>query len=635
MDITRASFYVAAMLVCAVCLLHSILMRRIDKNSNKIFVAMLVVVIVSALTDGTAYMIRPLVSHELASSVYAACNYIYFVSHPLLPGLFFFYMMEVSGWMRMESRLRNILLFTPLLFCELIAITNPLTLWMYSYNDAGEFVRSWGVYTLYVMSAFYLASGIVILLRYWSSITARRRRSLALYVGIVIAGTVIQLLIPEVKSEVFGEALSLMGLMLTVENEDDRIDVETGVYDRRMFNIDIANMIGTGRHFNIVCVHVANTDVVIRISGLGAHTDLMGSIADWLKTIAPWYRIYRATPDTFAIVSLSSTSHEAQAITKAVHERFAQPWTCLDNEFMLKATVMRAAVPENLATAEDVMFMADSPAPKTGEGDVLAGPDLDYLKRRLAVEKAVARGLEEGNFEMYYQPLCRADGSVCGAEALMRLTDPEIGNVPPYEFIEVAERTGTIDEIGIFALDEACHFLQSGEPDRIGVEKIHVNLSMVQCMQPDIVAQVRGVVEEHGVNPGRINLEITESVAADNQEVLEAMMAALIADGFSFSMDDYGTGFSNMQSMLNLEFGVVKIDKSIVWGAEKDETGRAILENTMRMMRQTRHETVAEGVETAEQIELLRRLGIDYLQGYYFSRPLPREDFVVWASTRK
>ena len=635
MEISESSLYIASTTLSIVCLVYTLLQGRTDKRHNKLFIALLGIVIIGSFTDGTAYVLKPLLSMGGAvAGVYVTANYLYFIFHSALAMLFLFYVLEVSGLSKRGSRAQNFILWAPGIVCIVMSAINPLTNWVYTYGDPLSFIRCWGVYVIYAVSAIYLLVGIVVLMRFWSAITPRKRSSLLFFIVLVVAGTVIQLVFPGVRAELFCESLALLGVMLTIEDESDRIDAETGIYDRRALNLDLANLISTGNRFDVVHASIVNTELVLRTSGFAAYSDLMIVVTEWMMTIVPRYRIYRSAPNSFTILRVGSDADDSAAVASAIADRFASPWQSNETEFILQCSVMRASVPDEFSTVDDVLFMVDSPAPNSA-GRVLSGSDLDFLRRRAAVELAVVRGLEQSNFEMHYQPLCDADGRPCGAEALMRLNDPVLGSVPPFEFIDVAERTGVIDELGDFALEETCRFIESGEPAALGIDVIHVNLSALQCMQPGAAERLRGIVAEHGVNPHRIDFEITESVAAAHLSPVISLMRDLRADGFTFSMDDYGTGYSNMRALLDLDFDTVKIDKSIVWGAEKDDAGRAILENTMRMLQQTGHMTVAEGVETEEQIELLGSFGIDFLQGFHYSRPLPREEFCAWVRTNR
>jgi EAL domain-containing protein (putative c-di-GMP-specific phosphodiesterase class I) len=391
---------------------------------------------------------------------------------------------------------------------------------------------------------------------------------------------------------------------------------------------DFENLRTSGGSCEVVCIRLMNASMVMRVMDHASYSRLIRQMTDWMKTLVPRYRIYRASPTAFILVSMRPDSGEGERWAQAAFERFGATWPVNGIEVPLKALVLRAVVPREFSTTADVLAMVEGSVPMSAGSHVLAGSDLDFLKRRSQVERAVARGLEQGNFEVYYQPICRMDGTVCAAEALMRLHDPELGAVPPLEFIEVAERSGTIDRIGMFGLKEVCRFLASGQPAAVGVESIHVNLSVLQCLQPDFADKVREMVGRFKASPQQVNFEITESMAADDDGILSGLMQDLAEDGFHFSMDDYGTGFSSAHSVFALDFNIVKIDKSILWDADADSDGRYILESTMQMMHATGHETVVEGVETEEQMKLLRSLGADYIQGYLYSKPLPKEDFL-------
>ena len=238
------------------------------------------------------------------------------------------------------------------------------------------------------------------------------------------------------------------------------------------------------------------------------------------------------------------------------------------------------------------------------------------------------------SYEVYYQPTYNLDGSLHGAEALIRMHDKELGKLYPDEFIPVAERSGLIDDIDDFVLEEVCKFIKSGVLARYGINSINVNLSVQQCMRPGFVEEVTEIVERYGVKKRCINFEITESIAADDYDIFSNIITRLKKAGFMFSMDDYGTGYSNVSSVFSLDFDVIKIDKSILWGAE-NKLGMTILENTIRMIQQMEKKILVEGVETIDQVRLLEKLKVDYLQGYYFSRPIPKNDFVKLISIAK
>ena len=188
----------------------------------------------------------------------------------------------------------------------------------------------------------------------------------------------------------------------------------------------------------------------------------------------------------------------------------------------------------------------------------------------------------------------------------MRLHDSELGEVSPFEFIPAAERMGLVDEIGEFALRQVCEFFASGIPQRLGIAHISVNLSFLQCMQADFSSRAGEIIGSYNIDPNLVTFEITESVAAGNYEFLGKVMSQLKEGGHRFAMDDYGTGYSNMHSLVALNFDVVKIDKSVLWDAEKSDLGLVILQDGVNLMRDIGCEVLVEGVETEHQVNLLR-----------------------------
>jgi EAL domain-containing protein (putative c-di-GMP-specific phosphodiesterase class I) len=160
-------------------------------------------------------------------------------------------------------------------------------------------------------------------------------------------------------------------------------------------------------------------------------------------------------------------------------------------------------------------------------------------------------------------------------------------------------------------------------------------LSVLQCLKPGFVDHICGIVEEYDVDKKTINFEITESVAASDYEMLSVVVSDLKKHGFRFAMDDYGTGYSNMQSIFSLDFDIVKIDKSLLWGAEETELGRIILGNSIKTIDQMGRRILVEGVETKEQLEMLKELSVDYLQGFYFSKPIPQNEFIEYIKKEK
>ena len=631
------AFDMSAILVCFIVFLFSMIYQRTEKTQNKVFIVLIFIVMVNAVCELVTNYLQPISGKsKILFSLMDYSRLMYFIIHAALCPVFFYYVTCVCGAVSKLNFRHNLFYSMTFVITEIAVLLNPITHWIYHFDEKGEYCRDFAIYAIYIAAAFYFFMAILRLLFSWRALTARRRIALVYFMAIVILGVVIQLIWIDMKVELLAESFGVLGIMLSVENEDDRVDPITGVYNRRALENDLDTCFINKTTLHLLCIKLTNADITERLGNGGTDSVLNAMIADHLRTLFPRYCIYKTSPDTFAVTLFGISDDNIKGISELISERFEKPWIIGGNEVLLNAVVMSANIPLRIGNTSDALYMADSSVPANNEKKILVDSDLDYLLRLSAVEKAIKRGLEDKNFEVYYQPTyCLDEGySLHGAEALIRLHDPVIGHVYPSEFIPIAEKMGLIDELDDYVLREVCEFLKTGIPAECGMECINVNLSVLQCIRPGFVERIISIVSGFGIEKNMINFEITESVAANDYRILSKTMNSLKREGFLFSMDDYGTGYSNMQSIFSLDFDIIKIDKSILWSAEKGELGKIILENSVRMIRQMNRRILVEGVETEGQIELLRKLGVDYLQGYYFSRPVPKKDFIALIKNR-
>ena len=627
----RMEMYVVALLLIFTNLLYTFVQNRTDKPQNKFFISVNGIVLINIITSTLEeYIETQIMISNKAFILKNIMNYLYFIIHAMLCPMFAMYVVYAVGKQHKRTWSNNLLFGGLFIATEIIAVSNPLTNWVYTFDSNRVFHRSWGVYSIYLAAAFYYIYAVVTLFSSWNALTKKRRVSMVYFFLIVMFGVLIQMLNAEIRSELFSEALGLLGVMVAVENEDDRIDVNTGFCNRKALLNDIKSHIVNRRKLTVLNIRITNPEIIQRATGK-ANMDILADIlADYLKSVIPRYQIYNVNPESFILTLVDKQTENALTLAQKISRRFELPFDSGGTELLLNTVVIKADVPDELKSAEDVLSMADQSLPKNNTKTLLIGEDLSYLLRRTAVEEAISRGITERTFEVYYQPTYHIKGKLHGAEALIRLHDSVIGNVFPDEFIPVAEQMGMIDILDNFVFSEVCRFLLSGIPDSFQMDCINVNLSVMHCMQPDFIEQINQIAERFGIDKRSINFEITESIAASDYGLLSSIVNVLKSEGYQFSMDDYGTGYSNMESIFSLDFDVVKIDKSILWNAEKSEIGRIVLENTVHMVRQMHRKILVEGVETSEQIALLDTLGVDYLQGYFFSRPVPKEDFVAY-----
>ena len=621
--------YFAAFLISFTCLIYTLLQKRTDKLQNKVYIVMLIIVTLNAVSASMTVLSK---TESLAGRVVNNMGYYtYFLFHTALCPAFFFYVVCVTGAGVGITGLKRFLYSIIFVVTEIIVILNPFFHWVYYYNSNNEFTRNGAENIIYIVAAIYFLFAIVRLMFSWKAVNKKRRFAILYFFGIVFIGVVLQFININIKSELFSEALALMGVMLAVEAEDDLVDVDTGFYNRKALKMDVNSYLVNKIEFEIICIKVTNADIIQKVTG-SVNVDILAQVlSDYFKKIVPRYCIYQTNPETFIMTLMDERADGGEAVARRISERFDKAWDCGRMDIILNAVVMYLKVPDELNNTMDLFYMADSVAPGNNGEKILTAKDLEYIIRRGEIENAITRGIAENCFEVYYQPTYHMDGlRLYGAEALIRLNDSIMGRLYPDEFIPVAEQMGMINAIDEFVLQQVCEFLESGIPRKYGMECINVNLSVIQCLQPDFVKKTCKIVDEYDIEKSWIDFEITESISASDYKALGAVVKDLKSYGFRFAMDDYGTGYSNMQSIFSIDFDVVKIDKSILWGAQETMLGKIILDNSVRMIDQMGKQILVEGVETQEQLDMLKVLCVDYLQGYYFSEPISKEEFVEY-----
>lgn len=239
--------------------------------------------------------------------------------------------------------------------------------------------------------------------------------------------------------------------------------------------------------------------------------------------------------------------------------------------------------------------------------------------------------IKENRLEIFFQPIYSpAKKMFTSAEALIRMRSDDGGFISPGVFIPLAEQNGLIIEIGDFVLDEVCRTIKKEKLWEKGIEYIEVNLSVTECIQNDLVGKVRKVLQKYDLPPNYLNLEITETASDSFSNTVDNNIRHLYEYGLSFSLDDFGTGYSSLKRILNLPLSIIKLDMSLVRMAfeSENESAMTLLRSSVAIAKSVGTEIVAEGVETEEMAKGIIELGVEHIQGYFYSKPLPKEEFI-------
>jgi diguanylate cyclase (GGDEF)-like protein/PAS domain S-box-containing protein len=381
---------------------------------------------------------------------------------------------------------------------------------------------------------------------------------------------------------------------------------------------------------SLLCIDLDHFKSVNDTSGHGAGDMLLKQVADRLRAcVRSDETVARLGGDEFAVVQVGREGPEdTTALCRRILDCMNAPFQLEGQEFHVGASIGVAVAPKDGDHHEQLHKSADIAlyrAKQAGRGTFRCfEAEMDAeLQSRKALEQDLRQAQERGEFAMYYQPQISVDGQhLSGVEALLRWRHPKHGLISPLRFVPLAEETGLINAIGKWALQEAC--TQAMKWPGISLA---VNLSAVQFKGSELVEIVRTTLSDTGLEPHRLELEITETVLLHDTRAALSILNDLKRLGVRVAMDDFGTGYSSMAYLNSFPFDKIKIDRSFISDLNKSDKSNAIVRSVISLGRSLGMVTTAEGVETLEQFAFLKSEGCQQIQGHYFGMAMPAEDF--------
>lgn len=417
-------------------------------------------------------------------------------------------------------------------------------------------------------------------------------------------------------------------------------DFLTGLYNRMKCEVDLRKVIRRTEKAGLKgAVLFIDLDDFKHINdGLGHQYGdiLLQQIAAGLTGI-PGLRghCYRMGGDEFIIIIGPELYDELGKMVAYIKTLFNKPWYLMETEYFCTMSMGIAVFPDNSVDVHEITRMADVAmyeAKRSGKnGYAYYSSEVENsTAKRLDIEnnmrQAVSTGIDE--CVVFYQPVVNVNTQMCtSCEALVRWDSKALGFMGPGEFIPLAEYLGLITSIGDYVLEEACRrcklWNDNGHPDFY----INVNLSVVQLLQKNVVENIKRILDKTGVNPKNIVLEITESFAINDMQRVMDIITGLKKLGPRIALDDFGTGYSSLNYIKQLPLDIIKVDKTFIDDIIEDDYAQAFVKLIVDLSKTIGTKIVVEGVEHKEQFELLKSLGVDYIQGYYFGKPVPANIF--------
>lgn len=621
----------AAILICIIVWGLFFSKKHFPSKSNRLFLCIGALILIASLSDVlTVYTLAhvdtvPLWLNYLINEVFFFsfnCTYVVYIIYLLL---------ITEQHKERFGRGMKVINSIVLIYITFTIITTPWLKLIFYFED-GQYMHGPLHSSLYAIAFVMLGGCIITIATSKRKINNMHMITVCVIALISILAIIVQFVWNELLLVNFVASLLFFMLFHSLQNPDEYLDKELDVFNMKAFLQKIVNLHDKKKKFTVLAFEMEGFHFVEQFMGVESGNELLEAVVkDCVNDLKG--DLYHLDGTRFAYI-FDRNSKDIEEHADWLKWRFVTAFHVNRVAVNLSLRICTVDFPEVAGTREEMLNAIDSTLEQAKEEnsyDVIEATReaIDKHQRKAIISHILKSAVRNKSFEVYYQPIYSIDDKAFSvAEALVRLRDEELGFIPPDEFIPIAEQSGLILEVGDIVFHKVCDFLQSSEARDFGIRYVEVNLSMVQCMQEDLHKHLKAIMDRYQIPYHMIDFEVTETFTNSDNRILMNNMSNLIDSGCTFAVDDYGTGFSNTDYLIEFPFELVKLDKSVVWAATDNEKAMKVLEHTAAMIKSLGLKIVAEGVETFEQALMLRSIGCDFLQGYYFSKPVPPAEYV-------
>lgn len=518
-----------------------------------------------------------------------------------------------------------------------IVLTNPFTEKLFYFDISAGYVEGPWYRLMYYSALFHLAV-ILILVISWKKEFGPQKIKVILDILILCGcGVVIQLLYYPLLMTGFGMSLGILALFLTINNPNANRDSLTGVYNHLYLTRRSDELIAAGKSFHIITIYLYQLKHINKVAGVEGGDYILQLTAKKLEELCG-SRVFRITGKRFLVLTMSLQEYEYYITQiKKMFETDMQ----MDADSSKPATpvILSGIVHGQKLGASGLMLeyaeYLESLSMQNGMIEVIQDDQqtMDGFLYNKKVEQYLHTAIAQDLFEVYYQPVYSTEkNDFVTLEALSRLHHPELGWIAPDVFIQIAEKNHMIEQITDLQFKRICMFINEHRGLMKKLFNIKVNLSSLDLMRSDCSSHFIRMMDDMDIQHDWIQFEITETVATEYNAGLGMVVDGFMAAGVRLCLDDFGSGYANLNTVMRLPFSAIKIDRTLLFDICNDKKRAMFYQSIIETFHRMGYSIVSEGVETEEEMSLLSSWGVDMIQGYYFSRPLPVEELLKLLS---
>lgn len=610
-------FDISALLISVVLLIALYYRKNNTSFKSKVFSYLVWTCGFASLADMLAGIVN---SYEGWMTCKWLLNMFYYMLHSATAFLSVMYFIVMAEPMVRMSSKRKLQLFLPIAL-EFVAVSfNPLLKIFFYFDENGSYQRGnfmWICYAVYMYYYLYLIIFVIRRTDFFDRLTQ------IVVIGsstVYIVPLIIQMRYPALLVECFAATLFVVVVYVVYQTNDNSMDSTTQLLSLQAFESDCKAYVSTNLNFSVLMIKLRDAKFISEVFGGQFCSKVYQAFASFISKYVRFGNAYCFGGGVFALCFINENT-EPRLVMDSLAERMQEPWGFEEMTTKLSVSMSIISFPKHASDYTSFIEVAETVF-SGEEKSVIYADDVAVKdrRRRADIEKSLTSDKVSQDIEIFYQPIfSEKERRFTSVEALVRLKDPVLGYILPDEFIPIAERNGTMILLGEYIFESVCQFISGGKLDELGIGFVAVNLSVMQCMQTDLVSEIASIMQKYNVNPSQICFEITDLSAGNLPDMMMNNINDLHRLGISFALDNYGAGSSELQRIMLMPVRFIKFDGEFIRRALGSDRDIILLKSSMFMSKSINLKIVAEGVENEEIARQVKELGFDYYQGFYIA----------------
>lgn len=620
-------FLISALILLAFILFHFISgERNRNESANKTFTFFITLAILDVSSEIFVTTLICAQKPELNKLIFPAATF-FFTLQILFPFALYLY----AAYLRSEEPFRAMLkrkwkAFILPVMMFLLLFTTYKTQLLFYVSSSGNYQPGEGILSLYVYAILFGIATFIDIRKHRKEYGSNKYHALMEYIAIMLVCVVVQLFSAPTLFIGFGIALGIGVLFFTINNPHLLRDNFTGAYDIQYFQTWISSAFRQKEEFHVLSIDFIKLSKINKLYGISQGDVILKHVMAELRDCTPSGLIFRVKGSRFLLIARTLPDYEAMC--NQLSALFREPLAIGNKRISFPVVICGIRDALSLEKNDLVLSYIDyltALAKRTEETVIIQGNQrtLSNCLYELEIESFLPTAIEKDLFEVYYQPIYSLDeNAFVSLEALSRLRHPTLGLIPPDVFISIAERHGWIVTISALQFRHICRFFSEHRELMTKFQNVKFNLSPVELLKEGHCALFAQTIQEYHLPPSFFQMELTETVATRCSEVLYKELRVLLDLGVTLNLDDFGSGYANLNTVRQMPFTYVKIDRSLIINISRDPEAAKFYKNIVDLLHNMGYIIVSEGVEYQSELDLLTKWGVNLIQGYYYTKPL-------------